>query len=176
ISVSTDNNTFLFHSADGFTVIHRTTEGWTQPEDLGIHFQNESDFLEGCLSPDGKAIIFVAKLKGNVYYTPGNRERDIYICLKRSDGTWGAPFNAGRDINSPGDEYSPFLAADGRTMYFATNGRPGYGGVDIFMSKRMSDDWRHWSPPVNLGLGINTVGFDAYYTLPASGTYGYMVS
>jgi outer membrane protein OmpA-like peptidoglycan-associated protein len=44
------------------------------------------------------------------------------------------------------------------------------------MSRRLSDDWKQWTEPVNLGLGINTVGFDAYYTLPASGEHGYMVS
>jgi outer membrane protein OmpA-like peptidoglycan-associated protein len=44
------------------------------------------------------------------------------------------------------------------------------------MAKRVSDSWAQWSEPVNLGLGVNTAGFDAYYTLPASGEYGYMVS
>ncbi len=176
VSVSTDNNTFLFHVNDGFAFRHRTTTGWSTLEDLGIHFHNESDFLEGSLSPDGKAILFVAKLKANAYYRSDEKERDIYACVKRADGTWSPPIHTGRVLNSPGDEYSPFLSADNKTLYFASNGRPGYGDVDIFMSRRMSDGWDKWSEPVNLGLGINTVGFDAYYTIPASGDYGYMVS
>ncbi len=176
ISVSTDQNTFLFHSPDGFTAMHRTHNGWSAPEDFNIHFENESDFLEGCLSPDGKVIVFVARLARNAYYRPDVDERDIYVCLKRGNGSWSRPINAGRVLNSLGNEYSPFLAADGKTLYFASNGRPGYGGVDIFMARRLSDDWQHWSEPVNLGRGINTVGFDAYYTVPASGEYGYMVS
>lgn len=176
VSVSTDNNSFLFHINDGFALRHRTTTGWSPLEDLGIHFDNESDFLEGSLSPDGKAILFVAKLKSNAYYKPGEKERDIYVCIKRSDGTWSPPIHTGKVLNSAGDEYSPFLSADNKTLYFASNGRPGYGDVDIFMSRRLSDGWDQWSEPVNLGLGINTVGFDAYYTLPASGDYGYMVS
>jgi outer membrane protein OmpA-like peptidoglycan-associated protein len=145
-------------------------------EDLGIRFNNESDFLEGSLSPDGKAILFVAKLKANAFYKPAEKERDIYVCVKRADGTWSPPIHTGRVLNSPGDEYSPFLSADNKTLYFASNGRAGYGDVDIFMSRRLSDGWTQWSEPVNLGLGVNTVGFDAYYTLPASGDYGYMVS
>lgn len=176
ISVSTDNNTLLFHINDGFAFMHRTHTGWSALEDQGIRFDNESDFLEGCLSSDGKAIVFVAKLKANGFYKPQNPERDIYVCLKQANGAWSPPQHTGRLLNSPGDEYSPFLSADGRTLYFASNGRPGYGDVDIFMSKRLSDDWKLWSEPVNLGLGINTVGFDAYYTLPASGEFGYMVS
>jgi outer membrane protein OmpA-like peptidoglycan-associated protein len=128
------------------------------------------------LSSDGKAIVFVSKLKANAYYRAQVRERDIYVCLKQTNGTWSAPVHTGKVLNSSGEEYSPFLSADGRTLYFASNGRPGYGDVDIFMSRRLSDDWKQWTEPVNLGLGINTVGFDAYYTLPASGEYGYMVS
>ncbi|MGC1241411.1 MAG: OmpA family protein [Chryseosolibacter sp.] len=176
VSASTDNNTFLFHINDGFAFRHRTANGWSSLEDLGIRFKNESDFLEGSLSPDGKALLFVAKLKSNAFYKAWEKERDIYVCVKRSDGTWSPPIHTGKVLNSPGDEYSPFLSADNKTLYFASNGRPGYGDVDIFMSRRLSEGWTHWSEPVNLGLGINTVGFDAYYTLPASGDYGYMVS
>lgn len=176
VSVSTDNNSFLFHVNDGFAFRHRTATGWSALQDLGIRFENESDYLEGSLSADGKAILFVAKLKSNAYYRPGEKERDIYVCEKRADGTWSPPIHTGKVLNSPGDEYSPFLSADGKTLYFASNGRPGYGDVDIFMSRRLSDGWDQWSEPVNLGLGINTVGFDAYYTIPASGEYGYMVS
>src|SRR5690606_27080613 len=133
-------------------------------------------YLEGSLSPDGKAIVFVAKLKANAYYRANEKERDIYVCVKRADGQWSLPIHTGKVLNSAGDEYSPFLSADNRTLYFASNGRPGYGDVDIFMSRRLTKGWDQWSEPVNLGLGINTVGFDAYYTIPASGEYGYMVS
>lgn len=176
VSISTDNNSFLFHINDGFAFRHRTATGWSALENLGIRFKNESDFLEGSLSPDGKALLFVAKLKANAFYRAGNKERDIYVCEKKANGTWSAPIHTGKVLNSPGDEYSPFLSADNKTLYFASNGRPGYGDVDIFMSRRLSEGWSQWSEPVNLGLGINTVGFDAYYTLPASGDFGYMVS
>ncbi len=176
VSVSTDNNSLLFHINDGFAFRHRTATGWSGLEDLGIRFKNESDYLEGSLSPDGKAIVFVAKLKANAYYRANEKERDIYVCVKRADGQWSLPIHTGKVLNSAGDEYSPFLSADNRTLYFASNGRPGYGDVDIFMSRRLTKGWDQWSEPVNLGLGVNTVGFDAYYTIPASGEYGYMVS
>ena len=176
VSVSTDNNSLLFHINDGFAFRHRTATGWSALQDLGIHFDNESDYLEGSLSSDGKAIVFVARMKANAYYREDAKERDIYVCEKRADGTWSSPIHTGKVLNSPGDEYSPFLSADNKTLYFASNGRPGYGDVDIFMSRKLSDGWSRWSEPVNLGLGINTVGFDAYYTIPASGEYGYMVS
>jgi outer membrane protein OmpA-like peptidoglycan-associated protein len=176
LSVSTDNNTLLFHTSKGFAFMHRSAEGWSHLEDQGINFKNESTFLEGSLSPDGKAIVFAAKLKSNVNYRPGVDERDIYVCVKKANGIWSTPIHTGKTLNTLGDEYSPFLSADGRTIYFATDGRAGYGDVDIFMAKRLSDGWTQWAEPVNLGLGVNTAGFDAYYTIPASGEYGYMVS
>jgi len=175
ISVSVDNNTLLFHTPESFSFRQRTENGWSDFQDLGIRFKNEGNYLEGCLSPDGKAILFTAKLKENIAYSTLTKERDIYVCVKRKNG-WSSPINAGRVLNSAGDEFSPFLSSDGRTLYFATNGRPGYGDVDIFMSKRIGDDWTQWTEPVNLGPGINTVGFDAYYTLAASGEYGYAVT
>src|SRR5688572_5949783 len=73
VSVSTDNNSFLFHINDGFAFRHRTATGWSALQDLGIRFKNESDYLEGSLSPDGKAILFVAKLKANAYYRPNEK-------------------------------------------------------------------------------------------------------
>jgi len=176
LSVSTDDNTLLFHTTNGFGVMNRVTAGWSSMKDLGIYFKNESEYLEGSLSPDGKAILFVAKLKANIFYREDVDERDIYVCEKKANGTWSAPIHTGRMLNTAGDEYSPVLSADGKTLFFATDGRPGYGDVDIFMAKRSGEGWTQWSEPVNLGLGINTVGFDAYYTLPASGEYGYMVS
>lgn len=176
LGVSTDNNTLLFHTATGFAFMHRNVNSWSSLQDLGVHFANESKYLEGSISPDGRAILFVAKLKSNLYYDPAHEERDIYVCVKRQNGVWSNPIHTGKVINSRGDEFSPFLSADGRTLYFGTNGRPGYGEVDVFMSRRLSEGWTEWSEPVNLGLGINSVGFDAYYTLPASGEYGYMVS
>jgi outer membrane protein OmpA-like peptidoglycan-associated protein len=134
--------------------------------------------MVGNLSPDGKALLFTAKLKLNLYYSPDveNKEKDSYETQQDQKGLWSEPINLGRQINTAGDEISPFLAADGRTLYFASNGRAGYGSYDIYMSKRNGDSWTDWSEPVNLGPEINTAGFDAYYTLSAAADYAYMVS
>jgi outer membrane protein OmpA-like peptidoglycan-associated protein len=177
-AISADNNMLLFCRLDGFQVRKRDQNGWTQPEYLNVRFKNESKNMEGNLTPDGKALLFTAKLKQNLYYNPDpdNKEKDIYVTEQSQDGNWSDPINLGRQINSASDEISPFLAADGRTLYFASNGRAGYGSYDIYMSKRTGDTWTEWSEPVNLGPEINTVGFDAYYTLSAKADYAYMVS
>jgi outer membrane protein OmpA-like peptidoglycan-associated protein len=82
----------------------------------------------------------------------------------------------GKQINTTGTELSPFLAADGKTLYFSSNGHPGYGRSDVFMSRRLDDSWTQWSTPINLGEPINSSGTDAYYSVPAAGDYAYFVS
>jgi outer membrane protein OmpA-like peptidoglycan-associated protein len=84
--------------------------------------------------------------------------------------------NVGPTVNSSGWEASPFLAADNVSLYFATNGHPGYGSADILVTKRLDTTWTKWSPPQNLGPDINSSGWEAYFTLPASGRYAYVVS
>lgn len=177
-AISADNNMLLFCKTDGFQVRKKEEEGWSEPTYLNVKFKNESKNMEGNLSPDGKAILFTSKLKQNLFYNPDaeNKEKDIYVTVHDEQGNWLDPINMGEKINTEGDEISPFLAADGRTLYFASNGRPGYGSYDIYMSKRNGNSWTDWSEPVNLGPEINTTGFDAYYTLAASADYAYMVS
>ncbi|MBL7877201.1 MAG: OmpA family protein [Cyclobacteriaceae bacterium] len=177
-AISADNNMLLFCRLDGFQVRKKSEDGWTNPEYLNVRFKNESKNMEGNLTPDGKALLFTAKLKQNVQYNshPENKEKDVYVTVQDGKGLWSEPINLGAQINTAYDEISPFMAADGRTLYFASNGRPGYGGYDIYMSKRTGDSWTEWSEPVNLGPEINTTGFDAYYTLSAAADYAYMVS
>ena len=176
VAVSADNNTMLFEKDNAFAVRNRSANGWSEFEKLNIAFRNESDFFVASISSDGKAIILSAKLKENVAYDPRRQESDLYVTLKDNNNKWSAPLNLGRTINTAGDETSPFLSADGHTLYFATDGRPGYGYQDIFFSRRNGDGWTDWSAPVNLGPSVNTAGFDAYYTVPASGDYAYFVS
>jgi len=176
ISIGQDNNSILVALANDFQLFQRSKEGWQNAGVLGIFYENENEFFEASQSADGKAILFTAENIGNLYYKKQGGEKDIYVIQKDQKGKWGKPVNLGSTLNTAGDETSPFLAADNRTLYFATDGRPGYGGQDMFMSKRIGDGWTNWSEPVNLGPGLNTFSFDAYYTVPASGEYAYMVS
>ncbi len=69
---------------------------------------------------------------------------------------------------------SPFLAADGKTLYFATDRPGGLGEMDIWMSKRLDDSWTKWTTPKNLGAPINTEGSEAFFTMDAGGEYAYL--
>ena len=94
----------------------------------------------------------------------------------QADGSWSVPKNLGPKINTATDEDTPFLAADGKTLYYSTSGLPGFGSNDMFMSTRLDDTWQNWSAPVNLGAGINSDQWDAYYTITADGEWAYYVS
>jgi outer membrane protein OmpA-like peptidoglycan-associated protein len=175
VAVSADNNSMMFVEANELALRHRTETGWSALEKLNLAFKNESAYFVASLSADGKAIVFSARFKDNLYYNPSRDEADLYVCLKDKD-KWSAPVNLGKTINTSGNETSPFLSADGNTLFFSTDGRPGYGSQDVFYATKNGKDWASWTKPLNMGPSVNTEGFDAYYTLPASGDYAYYVS
>ena len=175
-AVSADNNSMVFSMGDKYVIRKRTESSWSDPIDLGLSFINEATHQESQLATDGKALLTTIKNKANISYNEKIDEKDIYVSLQDKKGNWEEAINLGPSINTAGNDISPFLSADGRTLYFATNGRPGFGGQDIFMAKRQGDGWTKWTEPVNLGPQINSSGFDAYYTIPASGDFAYIVS
>ncbi|QDK79643.1 OmpA family protein [Spirosoma sp. KCTC 42546] len=151
----------------------RTKAGWSQPVECRIannYNLHEKNQLEFCVSPDGKAIILAVQRKD----TRGNR--DLYVSLQKSDNTWSEPVSLGGVVNTAEFESSPFLAADGRTLYFTSAGHPGFGNGDIFVSRRQDESWGNWSEPENLGPAINTAEWDGYFTIPASGDFAYLSS
>ena len=157
----------------GISKSTRTKAGWSQPveckiaNNYNLHDKNQ---LEFCIAPDGRAIILAVQRKD----TRG--DRDLYVSLLRPDRTWSEPVSLGAVVNTAEFESSPFLAADGRTLYFTSAGHPGYGNGDIFVSRRLDDSWGNWSEPENLGPAINTAEWDGYFTIPASGDYAYLSS
>ncbi|MCB2408229.1 RICIN domain-containing protein [Hymenobacter lucidus] len=98
---------------------------------------------------------------------------DLYVSQPKADGAWSEPLNLGGVLNSPGFEFAPWLAPDGRTLYFSSYGHAGYGSADIFVSTRQDETWTKWSEPRNLGPTLNGPGFDAYFMLSADGKQAY---
>lgn len=92
-------------------------------------------------------------------------DEDLFVSLKKEDGSYTRPKSLGPTINTRKYEVAPFMGKDGTTLYFASNGLGGLGEADIFVSKRLDDSWRKWSKPVNLGSPINSEGVDAYFSI-----------
>jgi len=101
---------------------------------------------------------------------------DLYVSQRQADGGYSEPLSLGAVVNSPGFDFSPWLMPDGQTLYFASYGHMGYGSADIFMSRRLDAGWTSWSEPLNLGPGINGVGFNAYFSFAPDGKTVYFCS
>lgn len=146
----------------------RTAQGWSTPVNLGPNVNSRFWDSQPCLSPDNHDLYFVSNRPG------GYGGSDIYVCHLQPDGSWSKPENLGPNINTPGDETSPFIHADNQTLYFASNGWPGIGDMDLFYSRRQPDG--SWSKPVNLGYPINTIDHDGTLFVAADGKTAYFAS
>jgi outer membrane protein OmpA-like peptidoglycan-associated protein len=158
------------NSSAGLGMSFKTEGGWSSPKGIKIvDYGTKADHVSNCINSTGKVLISSLERKG------GKGELDLYVSFLLPDGSYSTPKNMGL-INTSGNEETPFIASDDKTLYFSSDAWPGYGSHDIFMVKRLNDDWTQWSQPKNLGPKINTPDWDAYYSVPASGQYGYLVS
>ncbi len=180
--VSADGNLFIITgryergkliSTNGISMIYRKKDGtFSEPKQILISdYINTWEYYGYTFSPDRNVMIMSVSRPGDCF-----GKSDLYVSFLQPDGNYSTPINLGPDINTPAEEGTPFLAPDGQTLYFSSAGFPGFGSRDIFVSRRLDDTWQHWSTPQNLGPYINSEGWDAYFTIDASGKYAYLVS
>ena len=100
------------------------------------------------ISADGNTLVFSRAL-----HVRGEGS-DLFMAVRGDDGVWGKAFPLPGKINTPYQEESPFLHPDGNTLYFSSNGHPGLGRLDIFVSRKQSNG--DWGEPLNLGYPLNT--------------------
>lgn len=175
MSISPDGNVAIlfgnyngsFGRGDLFYSV-RTANGWSSPCNLGGKINTKDWETQATIGGDGKTMLFVSDRPG------GQGGSDIYM-TQLTDKGWTNPINLGPKVNTGNAEYYPALSADGKTLYFSTNGRGGFGGQDLFVCKRLDDSWTNWSEPLNMGKYINTLNDDQDLSLPSSGTKAYMV-
>jgi len=177
-SISPDGNSILlllgneYHNKGkmraGVSLSRKTEDGWSAPEALEIENNyNLSDNANFFLSNSRKSLIMSVQ-RDDTY-----GDRDLYVSFLKEDGKWSEPMNLGPTLNTAHAEIAPFLAGDETTLYFSSKGFSGYGGNDIFMTRRLDDTWKNWSEPENLGPTINTEKDDQYFNIPASGEHAY---
>ena len=157
-------------------ISYLTKKGWSEPENLGPNVNSEFWESTPSLSPDKRDLYFSSNVPG------GFGGKDIWVCHRDENGKWGEPLNLGSEINTAGDESTPFIHADNQTLYFNSNGHPGYSEKpDIFVTRKLPNG--KWSKPENLGYPINTIddegslivasdGKTAYYSSDRSDTKG----
>jgi outer membrane protein OmpA-like peptidoglycan-associated protein len=148
-------------------IARKSGDDWGKPYDLPSPVNTPGWESQPSISADGRTLYFVSNRKG------GYGGYDIWKSTVTDKG-WGEPENLGPNINTAYDEISPFIHADDSTLYFCSNGWPGMGGKDIFVSHLAKDG--KWQKPVNLGYPINSSGDENGLSVTATGEYAFFSS
>lgn len=156
---------------DGWTHELKTTEqwerGWTVAEPL---------FLDRKIPTEGEIVFFPNKdrLIASVKSRRGEGGYDLFESSLDDKGRWGKLKSLGTRVNTWGDEIAPFVAADGQTVFFASNGLESMGGFDLY--RTTTNAAGGWTEPEHLGAPINSVNDDVAFVIGAKGEVGYLTS
>ena len=136
---------------------------WSKPENMGAAINTRNWETQPSFSSDGKTLYFIRGYKnGHIV-----EKEDIWMSTLDEAGTWSKAERLSEVINSPGRESAVLIHPDGNTLYFSSNGHPGMGGEDIFISRKDANG--EWARPVNLGYPINTFKEENSITVTAQG-------
>jgi len=180
ISVLANGNTLLLGNtyksdgspdSSGVSISLKKDGKWQIPvkQDI-INYENNNEHVNYSLTADGEKLLMSIENDNCI------GAKDLFVSFKEKNDTWSEPKNLGPMINTFADDFSPFLAVDNKTLYFASFGHEGYGSSDIFVSRRIDETWTNWTIPQNLGPVINTKEWEAYYSVSAYGDYAFLVS
>ena len=171
ISLSVDGQTlFLYGDKDNNGNIYESkleNEKWTDPKPLPSVINSKYKESHASISPEQDILYFTSDRPG------GYGGLDIYMSKKLPNGKWGLPQNLGPDINTEYDEESPYIHADGVSLFYSSKGNGSMGGYDIFVST--FEDGK-WTEPINMGYPINTTGEDVFYVPTPDGQRAYYSS
>ncbi len=148
-------NEFFFNKKGDIYSTKYIDGNWTEPQKLDKSINSKSNEIQACLSPTGTRLYFVSDREG------GYGGYDIWYCEKFGD-KWGPAVNAGSEINTEFDEISPYIASDGISLYFSSNGHNSMGGFDVFISILFDG---FWTDAENLGYPLNTSEDDVFYII-----------
>ncbi|MEJ7779863.1 MAG: OmpA family protein [Daejeonella sp.] len=145
---------------------------WSRPFNIGAPVNTSGWESQPSISADGRTLYFVSTRAG------GKGGYDIWKSELRSDATWSVPVNLGPEINTAYDEQSPFIHPDDETLYFSSNGWPGLGNKDLFVSrkKKQQEISSGWDKPQNLGYPINTFGEESGLSISSNGKLAFFAS
>jgi OmpA-OmpF porin, OOP family len=152
----------------GVSISSNTGGEWSKPVALNIvNDYNYNEKANYFLTNNRQTLIM------SVEREDSKGDRDLYVSFMKADSVWTEPLNLGDIVNSASEESAPFLASDDKTLYYSSKGFSGYGGSDIYVSRRLDDTWTNWSEPENLGPEINSPLEDLFFNIPASSEFAY---
>ena len=176
VAIHPDGSTIYFtvcNEPDGFgrcDIYFSSTDGinWSPKQNMGSIINSASWDAQPTISMGGNALIFSSNRAG------GYGGSDLYISYKNTTGQWSKPKNLGPTINTSMDEQAPFFHYDGETLYFSSDGHPGFGKMDLFVSRL--NDVDEWTQPKNVSQYINTSGNEVGFYVEPDGKLAYFVS
>ncbi|MGV3507837.1 MAG: OmpA family protein [Sphingobacteriaceae bacterium] len=149
-------------------VCRREGKDWSKPFNLGAPINTPGWETQPSLSANGRTLYFVSSRPG------GLGGDDIWKTDLLEGGSWSNPVNLGPNVNTPYNEHSPFIHHDDQTLYFASNGWPGLGNKDLYISKK--DNSGNFGKPLNLGYPINTAGEESGLSVSSDGRKAFFAS
>ncbi len=175
-SISSDGRSMFFTACDRndgqgrCDIYFSSYDGnrWSPGVNLGQPVNTTYWESQPSVSPNGRMLFFVSNRPG------GMGGMDIWYSVRGNDGRWGRPVNPGKAINTAGDEFSPFIYFNGKTLYFSSNGRESFGGHDIYVTTMNRDST--WTTPENLGPPVNTPADETGLVIESSGRRAYFSS
>ena len=156
---------------DGWTHELKTTELWERGWTVAEPF-----YLDRTIPNEGEIVFFPNKnrLIASVKMRRGEGGFDLFESALDAEGRWSKLKSLGNRVNTWGDEITPFVAADGVTVFFASNGLPSMGGLDVYRTTTNASGG--WTEPEHLGAPINSVDDDMAFVIGAKGEVGYLAS
>lgn len=177
ISISYDGKKLFIYKGEKKGTIYESNyddakKEWSKPQPIKGKVNSPDYENHASLSKDGKTLYLALERSDSYGGT------DIYASKLGEDGTWGAPVNLGKSVNTEFDEDGPAIAYDGKTLYFSSKGHDGMGGFDIFKTVS-GDGGKTWSKPENMGVPLNSPDDDVHISLTEQKDgkmYGYFAS
>ncbi|HMO41122.1 MAG TPA: OmpA family protein [Saprospiraceae bacterium] len=168
LSLSSDARQMLVFVNNKLRLSEITDTGWGVPQPIPGLNEKAFPWIGRAVFGDyGRVIIFSASTRQPKIDKAS--DTDIFVMFKTGD-TWGKPFSIGRTVNTSKQERSPYLSADGITLYFSSNGHKGLGGMDVYKTTRLDSTWTKWSTPENAGKEINNLQDDwCYFSVNTGG-------
>ncbi len=172
-SISADGRTIIFTACNrrgdfgscDLYISENINGRWTRPQNMGPAINSPSWESQPGLSSNGRLLYFASDRSG------GQGGRDIWYSIRQQNGRWSTPVNLGSTVNTSGNDQAPFIHPDGISLYFMSDGHPGMGGSDLFLTRK--DEEGQWQPPQNLGYPINTDANEGAISISLDGQRAY---
>lgn len=173
--------TVVGSDAFGDKLVVLDNDGWTHELKMTTQWERgwtvaEPFLIDKNIPTQGEIVFFPQKdrLVASVKTRRGEGGFDLYESSLGENGNWSKLKSLGSRVNTWGDEVTPFVAADGQTLFFASNGLQSMGGYDIYRTTRNAAGG--WTEPEHLGSPINSVDDDLAFVIGAKGEVGYFAT